>query len=75
MKPKVSYHYYLKDAKGRLTESTLEFEIDFKFNPFISGLKMFTPKRSAIWEDTKEDVSLIRMAKLVTRIKVCSPKN
>ncbi|CBY18638.1 unnamed protein product [Oikopleura dioica] len=69
LKPKVSYHFYLKDAKGRLTESTLEFEIDFKFNPFISGLKMFTPKRSAIWEDTKEDVSLVRMARLVTRIK------
>ena len=70
IKPKVSYHYYLKDAKGRLTDSTLEFEIDFKFNPFISGLKMFTPKRTKIWEHLKEDVSLVRMAKLVTRIKV-----
>ena len=70
LKPKVSYQFYLKDSKCRLTQSTLEFEIDFKFNPFISGLKMFTPKRSAIWEDQKEDVSLVRMAKLVTRIKV-----
>lgn len=70
LKPNTSYHYYLKDHKGRrLGDSSIEFKIDFRFNKLVAGLKMFQPRGTIVWEEKKEDVSLARIGKLINRIK------
>jgi hypothetical protein len=67
---KRSYHFYLKDQKGkRVGNASIEFKIDFRFSKVMAGLKMFQPRGSLHWVEKKEDVSLTRIAHLINRIK------
>ena len=66
LKPNKSYHYYLRDYKGRrIGDASIEFKIDFRFNKLIAGLKMFQPRGNIFWEEKKEAVSLARIGDLI----------
>ena len=52
-----------------MANSTIEFELQYTFNQFLAGVKMFTPRPKIYWTDEKTDVSLSRIGQLVTRIK------
>ena len=52
-----------------MANSTLEFELQYTFNQFLAGVKMFTPRPKIYWNEEKTEVSLSRIGQLVTRIK------
>ena len=65
-----TYTYHLRNSKmEHLANTTIEFELDYNFNQFLAGAKMFTPRGQIYWNDEKTEVSLSRISELVTRIK------